>query len=142
MKRVVIIGSGITGLAAAHRVLERSRESGQRVALAIIEASPSVGGIVQTHAREGFLLESGPDSFISEKPAALDLVKRLGLESHLIQTASSNFPSTLIGVAVRDTSYTGKSRDCAPAVMTVAETMIKAMTKSDSLVFIMMGFKF
>jgi len=44
------------------------------------------GGIVQTRERDGFLLESGPDSFISEKPAALELVKRLGLETHLIKT--------------------------------------------------------
>jgi oxygen-dependent protoporphyrinogen oxidase len=85
MKRIVIIGGGISGLAAAHRVLERSRETDQPVDLTILEAGPRVGGIVQTHQRDGFLLESGPDSFISEKPAALDLVKRLGLESHLIE---------------------------------------------------------
>src|SRR3977135_1402717 len=86
MKRIVIIGGGISGLAAAHRVLERSRETGQPVDLTILEAGPRVGGIVQTHDRDGFLLETGPDSFISEKPAALDLVRRLGLESHLIET--------------------------------------------------------
>jgi oxygen-dependent protoporphyrinogen oxidase len=86
MKRVVIIGGGITGLAAAHRVLERSRESGIEVQLTLLEAGSRVGGIVQTHERDGFLLESGPDSFISEKPAALQLVKRLGLESHLLET--------------------------------------------------------
>ena len=86
MKRVVIIGGGITGLAAAHRVIERSREMGQQVDLTILEAGPRVGGIVQTHERDGFLLESGPDSFISEKPAGVKLAKRLGLESHLIET--------------------------------------------------------
>ncbi|HYU99993.1 MAG TPA: protoporphyrinogen oxidase [Pyrinomonadaceae bacterium] len=86
MKRVVIIGGGISGLAAAHRLLERNRESGKRVAVTILEAGSRPGGIVQTRERDGFLLESGPDSFISEKPAALALVKRLGLESHLIET--------------------------------------------------------
>ncbi len=86
MKRVVIIGGGITGLAAAHRLLERSHESGKRVDLTVLEAGSRPGGIVQTRERDGFLLESGPDSFISEKPAALALVKRLGLESHLIET--------------------------------------------------------
>ena len=86
MKHVVIIGGGITGLAAAHRVIERSREMGQQVDLTILEAGPRVGGIVQTHERDGFLLESGPDSFISEKPAGVKLAKRLGLESHLIET--------------------------------------------------------
>ena len=86
MKRVVIIGGGITGLAAAHRLLERSHDSGVQIDLTLLEASVRTGGIVQTHERDGFLLESGPDSFISEKPAALELVKRLGLEAHLIET--------------------------------------------------------
>lgn len=86
MKRVVIIGGGITGLAAAHRLVERSSESGKQVDLTILEAGSRVGGIVQTRERDGFLLERGPDSFISEKPAALALVKRLDLESRLIET--------------------------------------------------------
>jgi oxygen-dependent protoporphyrinogen oxidase len=86
MKRVVIIGGGITGLAAAHRILERNRESGKQVDLTLLEAGSRIGGIVQTRERDGFLLESGPDSFISEKPEALELTKRLGLESHLIET--------------------------------------------------------
>jgi oxygen-dependent protoporphyrinogen oxidase len=86
MKHVVIIGGGITGLAAGHRLLERARERGAQVQLTVLEASTRVGGTVQTRVRDGFLLECGPDSFISEKPAALELVKRLGLESHLIET--------------------------------------------------------
>ena len=86
MKRVVVIGGGITGLAAAHRLIERSHESGKPLDLTVLEAGSRVGGIVKTRERDGFLLESGPDSFISEKPAALALVKRIGLESHLIET--------------------------------------------------------
>jgi len=86
MKRVVIIGGGITGLAAAHRVLERSCESGGQVQLTLLEAGSRVGGIFQTQERDGFLLEHGPDSFISEKPAALELARRLDLEPHLIET--------------------------------------------------------
>lgn len=86
MKHVVIIGGGITGLAAAHRIVERNHESGKQVDLTLLEAGPRLGGIVQTRERDGFLLESGPDSFIAEKPAALELIKRLGLESHLIKT--------------------------------------------------------
>jgi oxygen-dependent protoporphyrinogen oxidase len=86
MKRVVIIGGGITGLAAAHRLIEHYHKSGKQVDLTLFEAGSRLGGIVQTHEREGFLLESGPDSFISEKPEALELSRRLGLESHLIET--------------------------------------------------------
>lgn len=96
MKHIVIIGGGITGLAAAHRVLERSRELGTKVQLTLLEAGSRLGGIVQTHERDGFLLESGPDSFISEKPAALELARRLGLESHLIETNENHRRSFIV----------------------------------------------
>ncbi|HEU4834634.1 MAG TPA: protoporphyrinogen oxidase [Pyrinomonadaceae bacterium] len=82
MNRIVIIGGGISGLAAAHRVLELN----QAAQVTIVEASGRLGGTVHTEFRDGFLLERGPDSFISEKPQAIDLAKRLGLESQLIQT--------------------------------------------------------
>lgn len=83
MKRVVIIGGGITGLAAAYRLLELN---GASCDLTLLESGSRLGGIVQTDERDGFLLERGPDSFISEKPAALNLVQRLGLASRLIET--------------------------------------------------------
>lgn len=86
MKRIVVIGGGISGLAAAHRILERNQELGTRAEVVILESSATVGGIIQTQERDDFLLERGPDSFISEKPQALNLAKRLGLENHLIQT--------------------------------------------------------
>ncbi len=86
MKRVVIIGGGISGLSAANRTLELACESAQLIDLTLLEASARVGGIVQTHERDGFLIETGPDSFISEKPAALELARRLGLQSNLIET--------------------------------------------------------
>src|SRR5829696_7360345 len=79
---VLIIGGGISGLAAAHRVLELN----QSAQVTILEASSKLGGTIQTEHRDGFLLERGPDSFISEKPHALALAKRLGLESQLVQT--------------------------------------------------------
>jgi protoporphyrinogen/coproporphyrinogen III oxidase len=82
MNRIVIIGGGIAGLAAAHRVLEINPAA----QVTIIEASDRFGGTIQTENRDGFLIERGPDSFISEKPHAIALAKRLGLESQLIQT--------------------------------------------------------
>lgn len=96
MKRVVIIGGGIAGLAAAHRLLERSRELGRQIDLTLLEAGPGVGGIVRTHERDGFLLERGPDSFISEKPAALELAKRLGLGSRVIETNKEHRRSFIV----------------------------------------------
>ncbi|HEX9421690.1 MAG TPA: FAD-dependent oxidoreductase, partial [Pyrinomonadaceae bacterium] len=96
MKRIVIIGGGITGLAAAHRILERNRDSGKQLELTLLEAGSRIGGIVQTRERDGFLLESGPDSFISEKTATLELTRRLELESHLIETNENHRRSFIV----------------------------------------------
>ncbi|MEO7971561.1 MAG: FAD-dependent oxidoreductase, partial [bacterium] len=96
MKRVAIIGAGIAGLAAAHRLLERSTETGEPLELLIFEAGPRLGGIIKTEERDGFLLEQGPDSFITEKPAAIELARRLGLESHVIQTNETHRRSFIV----------------------------------------------
>jgi oxygen-dependent protoporphyrinogen oxidase len=82
-RRIVIVGGGISGLAAAHRLIELCGDSAE---ITLLEASSRLGGTIQTEHRDGFLLERGPDSFISEKPEAVALAKRLGLESRLIQT--------------------------------------------------------
>jgi protoporphyrinogen/coproporphyrinogen III oxidase len=79
--RTVVVGGGISGLAAAHRLIELGQTN-----VTLIEASPRLGGTIQTEHRDGFLIERGPDSFISEKPEAVALAKRLGLESRLIET--------------------------------------------------------
>jgi protoporphyrinogen/coproporphyrinogen III oxidase len=82
----VVVGGGITGLAAAHRSSELATERGLPVATAIIEAQPRLGGTIATERVDGFLVEAGPDSFLSEKPWALALCRRLGLESRLVRT--------------------------------------------------------
>jgi protoporphyrinogen/coproporphyrinogen III oxidase len=81
--RIVVIGGGISGLAAVHRLVELGVSKPQ---ITLIEASGRLGGTLETRHRDGFLLERGPDSFISEKPEAVALAKRLGLESRLIET--------------------------------------------------------
>jgi protoporphyrinogen/coproporphyrinogen III oxidase len=85
-RRVVVIGGGISGLAAAHHLLERGRATGVKLDLLLLEAGERLGGVIRTSRRDGFLLEAGPDSFISEKPEAVNLAHRLGLTSRLIET--------------------------------------------------------
>lgn len=89
---VAVVGGGISGLAAAHRLLELN----PFLKVTLLEASPRLGGTIRTDRREGFLLERGPDSFISEKPEAVALAKRLGIESRLIQTNSTNRRSFIV----------------------------------------------
>jgi oxygen-dependent protoporphyrinogen oxidase len=96
MKRIVVIGGGITGLAATHKILERCAASSQHVSVCLLEAGQEVGGIVKTEERDGFIVERGPDSFITEKPEALALAQRLGLKSQLIDTNPGNRRSFVV----------------------------------------------
>ena len=84
--RIIVVGGGISGLAAAHRLIELGRERGLAVQVTLLEAGERLGGSILTEQRDGFLLEAGPDSFITEKPWALRLCDRLGLTSRLIST--------------------------------------------------------
>lgn len=77
--RIAVVGGGITGLAAAHRLLELSAQRRVPVALTLCEAGPRLGGTIATERRDGYLIEAGPDAFLTEKPWALDLCTRLGL---------------------------------------------------------------
>lgn len=86
MTRVVVIGGGITGLAAAHRATELARERGGALDLRVLEARGRLGGTIESARVDGFLLETGPDSFLSEKPWGLALVRRLGIEDRLVRT--------------------------------------------------------
>lgn len=96
MKRIIIIGGGITGLAAAHGLVEHCRGTASEFEVTVLEASSRLGGTIQTELRDEFVLEHGPDSFISEKPEALELAKRLGLESQLIETNSHHRRSFVV----------------------------------------------
>jgi oxygen-dependent protoporphyrinogen oxidase len=84
--RLVVVGGGIAGLAAAHRAVEVAREHGRALDLVLVEASRRLGGTIATEHVGGFRLEGGPDSFISEKPWALALAERLGLGPRLRRT--------------------------------------------------------
>lgn len=96
-RRVVVIGAGISGLAAAHHLVERSEEGlAAPLEVLLLERSSSVGGTLRTYRRGEFLLEAGPDSFISEKPEALMLAKRIGLEHHLIETNNEHRRSFIV----------------------------------------------
>lgn len=84
--RVVIIGTGISGLASALRLKDSAKDNGISLDLTLLERGSKPGGVTSTVELNGFLIEEGPDCFLTEKPAGIALVKRLRLESQLIGT--------------------------------------------------------
>jgi oxygen-dependent protoporphyrinogen oxidase len=95
-RRIVVIGGGISGLAAAYRLIESSQCGNFPLEVLLLEASSRLGGVIRTHERDGFLLEGGPDSFISEKPEALALARRVGISHQLIETNAAHRHSFIV----------------------------------------------
>ncbi len=83
MTRIAILGGGISGLTAAYE-LEKARKSGADIDWNLYESGDRFGGIVETTHQGGFVLEQGPDGWVTEKPWARELAIELGLEAELI----------------------------------------------------------
>jgi oxygen-dependent protoporphyrinogen oxidase len=73
----IIVGGGISGLAAAYYLAKKGKPS-------LLFEPGRVGGVLQTKTVGGCLLEEGPDSFLSAKPEAMELIRELGLEQDVI----------------------------------------------------------
>jgi len=95
-RRVVVVGGGISGLAAAYRLIEAGHHLPFPLEVQLFEASDRLGGVIETIDCDGLLMEGGPDSFISEKPWAVDLCRRLDLESSLIGSGKAHRRSFIV----------------------------------------------
>ncbi len=82
VRRVAIVGAGISGLSAALRLVLTD----EHVHVEIFESSPRAGGIIHTERRDGFLIEHGPDSFITNKPGGVQLCHDLEISDQLLGT--------------------------------------------------------
>src|SRR4051812_30908999 len=83
MKRVAIVGGGISGLSAAF-YLESLKRSGAQIEYTLFEASSRLGGVIRTERSDDFLIEAGPDSFLTSKPWAAQLAHDAGIGDRLI----------------------------------------------------------
>jgi len=80
LNSVVIIGAGISGLAAAWELKKRGLEP------LILERNHRAGGVILTERIGGFVIDGGPDSLLVQKPAAIELCRELGLGDRLFPT--------------------------------------------------------
>jgi oxygen-dependent protoporphyrinogen oxidase len=88
MKRIAIIGGGISGLSAAF-FLEKRRLAGIPLEYVLFEESPRLGGVIFTERMDDCLVEAGPDSFLTEKPWASELCRELGIADQLVGSNDS-----------------------------------------------------
>lgn len=83
---VVIIGGGIAGLATAYAMQEQVRAADITLACTLVEATPRLGGVIRTECVDGFVIEAGPDSLLTQKPWGVELCQNLGIGDDLIPT--------------------------------------------------------
>ncbi|MGZ0084687.1 protoporphyrinogen oxidase [Caldibacillus thermoamylovorans] len=87
-RTVVIVGGGITGLAAAYYLQKAIKNQRLPLKCKLVEATHRLGGKVQTVIRDGFVIERGPDSFLARKTSAFRLVQEVGLEGEIVHNAT------------------------------------------------------
>lgn len=84
MKKVVVIGGGITGISTMHYLQQQAKEQGIELSLTLIEKDQQLGGKMTTKVRDGYLMEVGADSIVSRHASVLKLVKELQLEDRVV----------------------------------------------------------
>jgi oxygen-dependent protoporphyrinogen oxidase len=120
MGKTVIIGGGISGLAAAYYLQESAGEDTEYL---LLESSSRLGGKITSNSSDGFLVEGGPDSFLTQKSATLDLCRALGLGDQLIGSNQTATPSTYV-------LSNGRLHPMPEGMMLMAPTMILPILRS------------
>ncbi len=122
MPKVIIIGGGIAGLAAAVHLKAGAKAHGKTIEVQLLEKNGRIGGKILTEKHDNFLIEGGPDSFLPEKIWTVNLAKHLGLEPELLPS-NDQFKGTFI--------YSGGRLHSLPeGVMLMVPTSFWPMAKS------------
>lgn len=123
MLPVAIVGGGISGLAAAYFLEKSAAESGLDLAIHLMESRDRLGGVILTERADGFLLEGGPDSFLSLKPAAIELANELGLSGDLVPSNDHRRRTYVY--------YGGKLRELPEGLMFVVPSRVGPLFRTD-----------
>lgn len=126
-ERIVIIGGGISGLTSAFYLQREALARGCRLDMTIVDGQRRLGGRIETLARDGFVIEKGPDSFLARKLPIIELTEELGLE-HELTTTNPEAKHTYI---FRD----GRMHPMPPGLQLGIPTHIAPFLKSDLISF-------
>lgn len=122
MQKIIIVGGGIAGLAAAVHLKAGAKAHDKKVEVLLLEKNNRIGGKILTEKQGNYLIEGGPDSFLPEKVWSVNLAKHLGLEPEMLPS-NDQFKGTFI--------YSGKQLHSLPeGVMLMVPTMFKPMASS------------
>ncbi|WP_064092394.1 protoporphyrinogen oxidase [Rossellomorea aquimaris] len=83
-KKIVVIGGGITGLTTAYYLQKEIKDKNLPISVKLMEGSHRLGGKVQTVKKEGYIIEKGPDSFLSSKTSVTRFAKEVGIDHTLL----------------------------------------------------------
>ncbi len=85
MQRVVVVGGGVAGLATALALRERGAGLPEGLDVRVLEGAARLGGNLRTESVDGYRVEWGPNGFLDNVQATIDLVRRLGREGDLVR---------------------------------------------------------
>jgi oxygen-dependent protoporphyrinogen oxidase len=91
-RRVVIVGGGISGLAAARAAVETAARAGTEIEVVVLERDPAVGGKARTRRRNGWLVEGGPAGYLDDPdtaPTMQRLITAAGMDEQVIQASDA-----------------------------------------------------
>jgi len=94
-KHIIVVGGGIAGLAAAFHIQRFAEAHDLPISLQVLEREPRLGGKIITERVDGFIVEGGPDTFVTTKPWAMALCRELGIE-HRLHGTNPDFKRTYI----------------------------------------------
>ena len=125
MPKIIIVGGGIAGLAAAVHLKSGAKAYGKSVDVLLLEKERRAGGKIITDKIDTYTVEGGPDSFLPEKIWTVNLARHLGLESEMLST-NDQFKGTYL--------YSKNQLHSLPdGVMLMVPTMFWPMAKSSLL---------
>ena len=110
--KVTIIGGGIAGLATAYSLLKHAASARLPVSCTLIESTHHLGGKIRTELVDDFVIEGGPDSFLSYKPWGVGLCRELGLDDRLMGTNTQHHRTYVL--------YNGRLQEFPEGLVTLA----------------------